>query len=214
MRKLALSIALAALLLISLSPGRYQAEPHPRAQGLLAAAPAPVSAGAGIAAVMGLVGAPIDSVFALRGGSTSDFWHYSISQNEWTILPDAPAPVGDGGGLVEVASFDACQPGRFYVAALRGGNTTNFWMFNIDENRWCAGPSTPAPVGVGGAIAQLQRLGKIYVLRGNGTTDFWSLDNGQWKALAVSCFNIGGLVGTLILIGVAKKFSRRAMEMP
>lgn len=158
----------------------------------------PVSAGAGIAAVVGLVGAPIDSVFALRGGGTTDFWHYSISQNEWTILPDAPAPVGEGGGIVEVFSFTFCKPGRFYIAALRGSNTTDFWHFNIDENRWCAGPSTPSPVGPGGSIAQLQRIGEIYVLRGNGTTDFWSLKNGQWRTLKSTPGAVnagGGLVG-------------------
>jgi hypothetical protein len=56
----------------------------------------------------------------------------------------------------------------------------------------------PAPVGAGGAIAQLQRLGQIYVLRGNGTTDFWSFDRGQWQALAATPGPVnagGGLVG-------------------
>jgi hypothetical protein len=147
---------------------------------------------------MGLVGAPIDSVFALRGAGTTDFWHYSISQNEWTILPGTPAPVGDGGGIVEISSFDLCQPGRFFIAALRGGNTTDFWQFNIDENRWCSGPGAPAPVGPGGAIAQLQRIGQIFVLRGNGTTDFWSLKNRVWTTLANTPGPVsagGGLVG-------------------
>lgn len=198
MRRLTLTITLIILLLTSISSGRNQAESQPAIRSLLAATPAPVSAGASIAAPMGLVGAPIDSVFALRGGETTDFWHYSISQNEWTLLPDAPALIGEGSGIVEVASFTFCQPGRFYIAALRGSNTKDFWQFNIAENRWCAGPSTPARVGPGGAIAQLQRSGKIYALRGNGTTEFWSLENGQWKTLASTPGAVGtggGLVG-------------------
>jgi hypothetical protein len=198
MRKLALTIAIILLLLTSVSGGRFQTESNPGKRGLLASTPAPVSAGASIAAAMGLVGAPIDSVFALRGGGTNDFWHYSISQNEWTRLPDAPAPVGEGSGIIEVFSFTFCQPGRFYIAALRGGNTTDFWQFNIDENRWCAGPGTPSPVGPGGAIAQLQRIGKVYVLRGNGTTDFWSLEDGKWRTLASTPGPVstgGGLAG-------------------
>jgi hypothetical protein len=71
-------------------------------------------------------------------------------------------------------------------------------VFNIDENRWCVGPDTPDRVGPGGAIAQLQRLGAIYVLRGNGTADFWSFDDGQWKKLADAPGPVnagGGLVG-------------------
>jgi hypothetical protein len=198
-RKLALTFAIFVLLLTSVSSISYQTEKNSGTTSLLASAPAPVSAGAGIAAVVGIVGAPIDSVFALRGGGTTDFWHYSISQNEWTVLPDAPAPVGEGSGIVEVFSHSFCKPGRFYVAALRGSNTTDFWYFNIEQNSWCEGTDTPSPVGAGGAIAQLQRLGKIYVLRGNGTTDFWSLENGViWEKRASTPGPVqagGGLVG-------------------
>ncbi len=197
MRKFALSVAVLGLILTSISGGRYRAESSRGTRDLLAA-PAPVSVGAGIVAAMGLVGAPLDSVFALRGGGTKEFWHYSISQNEWTSLPDTPAPVGDGGGIVEVFSFDFCQPGRFFIAAIRGSNTTDFWQFNIDENRWCTGPGTPAPVGPGGSIAQLQRIGQVYVLRGNGTAHFWSLRNRQWTQLADTPGPVGaggGLVG-------------------
>jgi hypothetical protein len=197
-RMLTLTFALSILLFISVSGKPYQAKSNFETPDLLASAPAPVSAGAGIAAVVGLVGAPIDSVFALRGGEMTDFWHYSISHNEWTVLPGAPAPVGEGGGIVEVFSHVFCKPGRFYVAALRGGNTTDFWTFNIEQNRWCEWSSTPAPVGPGGAIAQLQRIGEIYVLRGNGTTDFWRLKDSQWKALKSTPGPVGaggGLVG-------------------
>lgn len=198
MRKPALTLAFLGLISISISSLSYRAETKTASTSVLASTPSPVSVGGGIAAGMGLVGAPIDSVFALRGGETSDFWHYSISQDEWTTLPNAPAAVSDGGGIVEVASSDFCQPGRFFLAAIRGGNTTDFWEFNIDENRWCAGTATPAPVGPGGAIAQLQRIDQIYVLRGNGTTDFWSFKNSQWKALASAPGPVGaggGLVG-------------------
>src|SRR5262249_50411114 len=39
----------------------------------LAPAPAPVSQGGGIATAIGLIGAPFDSVYATRGGGTTDF---------------------------------------------------------------------------------------------------------------------------------------------
>src|SRR5215831_4928989 len=162
--------------------------------GLLSPAPAPVSAGGGLAAVMGLVGAPIDLVYALRGGGTSDFWQYRISQDLWTVLPSTPAPVGDGGGIVEVASFRFCAPGpsHFDLAVVRGAETTDFWFFDISAASWCKGPDIPAPVGSGGAIAQLQGHGRIYVLRGGGTADFWSIgQDNQWKKLA----NTPGPVG-------------------
>ncbi len=152
----------------------------------LADAPAPVGAGGALAAAPGLGGAPVDHVFALRGGGTEDFWRYSIGQDSWTALPLTPATVGDGGGLVEFYSNGAiCSTSSFSVAALRGDFTSDFWCFNIDQNRWEAGPSTPAPVGPGGALAQLQGLGHIYALRGGGTEDFWRMDQlGNWVSLA------------------------------
>jgi len=165
-----------------------------RTPGQLADAPAPVGAGAALAAAIGLVGSPVDSVFALRGAGTSDFWQYSISQNTWKALPSVPAPVGEGAALVEVASAS-----DFQVAALRGGGTSDFWLFDIAGDRWLTNAApTPAPVGSGASVAQLQRLGRIYVLRGDGTTDFWVFESGRWTALAgtPSPVNAGGaLVG-------------------
>jgi hypothetical protein len=85
----------------------------------LASAPAPVGAGGGLATPLAVGGSPDDSVFALRGAGTTDFWHYSISDNAWTPRPAAPAPVGDGGALVQVGSVSRLivvidiRPGTF-----------------------------------------------------------------------------------------------------
>lgn len=131
----------------------------------LAGAPEPAGPGGALAAAVGLVGAPVDSVFALRGAGTADFWRFSISKNAWTVLPAAPAPAGDGAALAEVPS---CASGDssalFQIAALRGGDATDFWCFDIARNVWLNGiPPLPAAVWPGGSIAQLQRLGRIYV---------------------------------------------------
>jgi hypothetical protein len=178
--------------------------------GLLSPAPAPVLAGGGLAAVMGLVGAPIDLVYALSGGGTTDFWQYRISQNLWTALPSTPAPVGDGGGIVQVASYNFCStgPSHFDLAVLRGGQTTDFWFFDISAGSWCKGPDTPASVERGAAIAQLQGQGRSYVLRGGGTTEFWSIgQENRWTKLASTPGPVGeggALVG--INYGIRRVF--------
>jgi hypothetical protein len=155
---------------------------------MLASTPAPVGAGASLAAALGLGGAPADSVFALRGGGTSDFWEYSISRNAWSVLPVTPAPVGGGAALVEVPFCSTRFPSSYFqLAALRGDNTTDFWCFDIEHKVWLSGtgvPPTPAPVGPGASLAQLQRFGSIYLLRGGGTSDFWVLQAGVWSKLA------------------------------
>ena len=63
------------------------------------------------------------------------------------------------------------------VATLRGGGTTDFWAFNLDTQHWEILANTPAPVGPGGAIAQLQGIGFVYAFRGDHTGDFWEYDN-------------------------------------
>jgi hypothetical protein len=199
MKKFFVIIAILVVLFMPMVISTPTTASQPKIIGMLAPTPAPISAGGGIAAAMGLVTAPVDSIFALRGGGTTDFWHYSISENAWAILPNTPAPVDDGGAIVQIHSFTFCSPGegRYCLATLRGGNTTDFWVFNISANHWCAGPNTPAPVGPGGAIAQLQRIGQIYALRGGATPDFWKFD-GVWIKLADAPGPVaagGGLVG-------------------
>jgi hypothetical protein len=171
---------------IFFTTGTNCAEPQ-----ILADAPEPVVARAGLAAAPGLVGAPTDYLFALRGSGASDFWRYEISTNTWKAMPITPAAVGDGAALVEVFNCGSGSPNssKFQVAALRGANTRDFWCFDIAQGVWLSGPGmppTPAPVGPGGSVAQLQHLGRIYALRGAGTSDFWQFAAGQWTPLAAT----------------------------
>ena len=76
----------------------------------LADAPAPVGAGACIAKGPALAGAPVDSVFALRGGNTTDFWLYDVTTHAWHSLPAAPASVDDGGCITGVDEFHGELP--------------------------------------------------------------------------------------------------------
>lgn len=58
-----------------------------------------------------------DSIYAFQGSSTT-VWRYSISGNSWSTDTSTPSAVGDGAAL---AVKD------YYLYALRGGNTTDFW---------------------------------------------------------------------------------------
>jgi len=56
------------------------------------------------------------------------FVKYDIETNTWSNLPDAPAvATGHGGSLV---NYDG------YIYFTRGGGSTNFYRFNIEENSW------------------------------------------------------------------------------
>jgi hypothetical protein len=200
MKKIVFTVAVLSLALTLIGIFPHGVASRSQTSDLLAHTPGPVAAGGSLATAIGLVGAPTDLAFALRGGGTSDFWQYSISRNAWTILPNTPAPVGDGAAIVQIHSYTFCTPGtgKYCLAALRGDNTTDFWIFDIKANSWCEGPNTPAAVGPGGAIAQLQASGEIYALRGGGTSDFWKFERGVWTALANAPGPVnagGGLVG-------------------
>jgi hypothetical protein len=68
-----------------------------------------------------------DAVYALAGGSTTEFWGYSITDDDWTPLDDTPATVSAGGAL----SF---QGGWIY--ALGGGSTRDFWRYSAGASRY------------------------------------------------------------------------------
>lgn len=72
--------------------------------------PAPVGPGGGIAAARGLVGAPVDTVYAIRGDGTRDFWRYIVATDRWQSLPPAPAAIGNGGGIVQVVGVHGELP--------------------------------------------------------------------------------------------------------
>jgi hypothetical protein len=182
----------------------------------LANTPGAVGPGGALATAPGLGGAPTDSVFALRGGGTTDFWRYSIATNTWsTVLTPMPIPgsASDGAALVEVYDNQGfCGGTGFAVAMIRGGSTSDFWCYSIGQNRWIPGPSLPAPVGPGAALAQLQALGRIYLLGGGGTTGFWMLDGtGQWTSLASTPGPVGP-GGALVGINYGQRYVLYALQ--
>ncbi|MDW7987659.1 MAG: C25 family cysteine peptidase [candidate division WOR-3 bacterium] len=96
----------------------------------------------------------------------------------WIIKESLPVfgEIKDGASLTVL-------DGKIY--ALQGGNTNNFWMYNIAQDEWYARRSLSyviAPNGLplrknvkaGGALTTCQ--GRVYAFKGNNTTEFWSYD--------------------------------------
>jgi hypothetical protein len=111
----------------------------------------------------------------IQGGSTSDFWCYSIGQNQWVAGPPLPAPVGPGASLAQLQGL-----GRIYL--LGGGGTTGFWMLDwTGTGQWTALASTPGPVGPGGSLAGVNFAFSgqpyvLYALQGGGSSAVWKYD--------------------------------------
>jgi hypothetical protein len=79
--------------------------------------------------------------------------------------------VGEGGAIVTAGDF---------VYVLGGGNTNNFWKYDISTDTWSdatwnAANVAPASVTAGGALCY-DGSRYIYALRGGLTPDFWRYD--------------------------------------
>jgi hypothetical protein len=151
----------------------------------LADAPGPVGPGGSLVAILPAGGAA-PSVYALRGGGTTDFWRYAISQDIWEVLPDIPAPALDGAAVVEV--WDPMSL-SYTVAALRGGGTHDFWIYNINTAAWQSATPLPSPIGAGGSLAQGGTVFDLYAFTGNGTQEFWRY---EWQLNQWPYFNLHG----------------------
>ncbi len=71
--------------------------------------------------------ATTESVFFMPGYYSDFLYQYSIANQSWTQKASAPATFYYGGTLKNVG-------GNFY--AIRGGNTTSFYKYNIAKDSW------------------------------------------------------------------------------
>ena len=60
------------------------------------------------------------AIYALRGDGKKDFWRYSITDNVWSEIPDAPGGIDNGGSLAS----DGVN-----IYALRGDGKKDFWDY-------------------------------------------------------------------------------------
>ncbi len=67
-----------------------------------------------------------DFIYALRGGTLTDFYRYSISGNSWSSMEPITGGVTSGGALIFT--------GGNFIYALRGGTLTDFYRYYEDDS--------------------------------------------------------------------------------
>lgn len=121
-------------------------------------------------------------VYALVGNNSTEFLSYNPQVDSWTDLEPTPGTVGRSASLAASTT---------HIYALRGNNFPNFWRYDPVSDTWETLASTPATMGASGADPELgggamgYYNGSVYVLRGDGTQDFWRYDIGtnSWSTL-------------------------------
>lgn len=122
--------------------------------------------------------------------------------DQWVSLTQqgtvAPAPTGVGASIA--------YAGADFSYVFRGGDTTDFWRYNIRTHVFDSRTAAPATVGVGGSLVYARSPADfrdyIYAFRGDGTTDFWRHDiiDNTWIAMAVAPAAVGA-GGSLVWSG-------------
>ena len=135
----------------------------------LASAPAGIGNGASFACVD-------DTIYALKGGVSNNFWAYSISANTWFVKANTPANVDEGGALVYPGSGDT-------IYALAGNNSNFFWAYSISNDSWTSLAATPLNVMRGGSLTSVG-ADTIFAFMGDNSNTFWkySISANTWTS--------------------------------
>uniref|UniRef100_A0A7C6A9Y8 T9SS type A sorting domain-containing protein n=1 Tax=candidate division WOR-3 bacterium TaxID=2052148 RepID=A0A7C6A9Y8_UNCW3 len=127
-----------------------------------------------------------DTIYALKGGRSNEFYGYIVSGDTWVDL--RPVPLGTGNRKVKSGASLAYHRGRVYC--FKGGNTQEFWVYQPmgDTFGWIqASPIPLSPrnkkVKRGGALIATDSL--LFAFKGGSTQEFWAYGPGA-ETLVVS----------------------------
>jgi hypothetical protein len=120
-------------------------------------------------------------IYAAKGNKSSDFYSYSIPENDWTALKAIPL-----GLEAKLPRRGACgvADGTRYVYMAKGNNTLGFWRYDIATDSWRQLANVPAgshrKVKAGSAVyVQIGDSGYVYLLKGP-TTEFYRFNVSTW----------------------------------
>jgi Peptidase family C25/Secretion system C-terminal sorting domain/Propeptide_C25 len=139
----------------------------------------------------------MNTIFAIKGSNTFEFWAYIIPYDTWVRLPDVPPGnkrVKTGSGL----AFASTALGD-NIYCLKGSKTFEFYAYSIANNTWTALRPAPAgyrgkPMGQGSAMTYDPYSQKIYAMKGI-ENEFFSYDiaTDTWTTLAaVPLYGVNG----------------------
>jgi len=131
-----------------------------------------------------------DTIYAIKGNNTLEFWAYDVTNDTWTKKRPVPNPVSTkkcyGGSSITFLKRGSNEN----VYLLKGNNTFEFYAYNCKADTWVKNLTQPPnddslkPFRDGSCITA-GRKETLYVLKGNTATkynQFWAYDaaNDVW----------------------------------
>jgi hypothetical protein len=117
----------------------------------------------------------VNTIYALKG-SYNEFYAFDCIGNTWSTLTPLPL-VGRSGKRKKAKSGASLVYYNGKVHCLKGGNTSEYWVYNVATGAWEQGEDVPVGssaklVKGGGALTGV--TGALYALKGNNTLEFYS----------------------------------------
>ncbi|MDH5186043.1 MAG: T9SS type A sorting domain-containing protein [candidate division WOR-3 bacterium] len=121
-----------------------------------------------------------DKVYGLRvGGKTNEFYKLDFSTQMWMPVESMPL-VGKSGKRKRARQGASGAFAGNFIYALKGGNTYEFYAYNIQNDEWTQLEDIGQPIGVpakkvkrGGSLVFSPFAGGLFAFVGNNTNEFW-----------------------------------------
>lgn len=106
-------------------------------------------------------------------GNQSDFWRYSISNDNWKKMEPTPTKIGKDTALTS-------RGGTIYIIP---GKQNKFWAYDINDDKWGSLANIPGKAKSGTSLTAVGG-GYLYALEGN-SNQFWryNLSGDSWTTL-------------------------------
>ncbi len=126
-------------------------------------------------------------IYALKGNNSLEFWRFTLPDSGWTIMPDYP--LGAKGRKVKGGTGLEYVPSQHRFYSCKGGNTYEFYSYDIATGAWEA--KSNIPLGPRGKKAKYGSCmaydgdNTIYFLKGGGYEFYsYSVSSDSWTARA------------------------------
>ncbi|MEO0049710.1 MAG: right-handed parallel beta-helix repeat-containing protein [candidate division WOR-3 bacterium] len=123
-----------------------------------------------------------DNLIYTHKAKYHEFWVYSISDNAWSGTMLQGMPIASGRTGKNKKSKDGADAAYYneFIYALKGGNTVEFWKYDIAGNTWTELDPMPE-IGSSGRRKMVKNGGALvcaddglfYAFKGGKTAEFW-----------------------------------------